>query len=171
VSDRLGAPDPIASRALAATAVGFAHELRSRGLVVPISAVTTYREALGVVAGVGRPALYWAGRSLFVHGPDDVGPYDTAFGAFFLGQEHHRAPTPVIEATPDTAEDRDEGDAADSESPSDEDDALPPGGSAQERLGSKDFATLSTAELAVTHKLMEAIAFEIPHRRSRRRSH
>jgi uncharacterized protein with von Willebrand factor type A (vWA) domain len=156
-----------APRALAHLAVGFAAELRDVGLRVPLAAVTVFRAALGEVAGFEPHSLYWAGRSIFVHGPDDVALYDRAYGSFFLHQLHHAGPTPVIEArpNPDSEVDGDDPPIDDSE----DTESLLPGATVWERLSNRDFAELSGAELAMTHRLMAEIAFRVPHRVTRRR--
>src|SRR5947209_64751 len=67
-------------------AVAFGRVLRGAGLDVPVGSVTTFVEALGAV-GVEREAgVYWAGRTTLVRRPEDVGTYDRAFAAFWMGR-------------------------------------------------------------------------------------
>ena len=63
--------------------VAFARVLRGAGVPTPVSAVVSFTEALGVVGLERRRDVYWAARATLVRRPEDIEPFDRAFGAFF----------------------------------------------------------------------------------------
>src|SRR5207302_5314680 len=80
-------------------AVAFARVLRSSGLTVPLGTVVTFAEALAAV-GIGeRAGVYWAGRTTLVRKPEDIGVYDKAFDAFWLGRSSGTLAVPVAGET------------------------------------------------------------------------
>jgi len=131
-----------AATAPEAMAVAFARVLRGAGVAVPVSAVVSFSEALGVVGLERRDDVYWAGRATLVRRPEDHALYDRAFRAFWehaVGAPDDDEPDPV---TITLAVDSDEDDGGD------EPDAAPPGDdpavelrfSITEVLRHKDFA-------------------------------
>jgi uncharacterized protein with von Willebrand factor type A (vWA) domain len=156
-----------AQRALAQVAAAFAAAARTCGLTVPISTVVAFDAALVAVSGYGPAALYWAGRSLFVHGPGDVAAYDQAYRTFFFGHHPLAAAVAVAPAHPFDQQRDDEGVAAAADGGGPE---LPGvGATVTERLSSRDFGALTGAELAEMHALMERIGVRAARRRTRRR--
>lgn len=132
-------------------AVAFARVLRAAGLDVPPGSVVAFAEALAVVGLSERRGVYWAGRATLAHSPEDVGAYDRAFDAFWLGDEQ----PPLLPPPP----------------PASFDDEPDPDGvrySGAEALRHKDFAAYTHAELAEARRLMADIRLAGALRRSRR---
>lgn len=150
-------------------AVGFSTVLRRLGLAVPVGSVVTFVEALGAVGLERRSSVYWAGRAVFVRRPEDVGLYNGAFAAFWLGRTG--TPTNVpLEQQVSIAFDDETGDDGD-DAPEGEDE----GGetiavrfSAVESLRTKDFADYSPEEFDEARRLMAALKIAGSRRRSRR---
>ena len=123
--------------------------LRRHGLVAPLSSVLTFAEALFSVGLSNERALYWTGRSIFVHGPDEVVAYNTAFYTYWrtppdsFGRE--RPPILVIAPTPSDAVTPEDDDGQVTSFGHRDEGVLP--FSAAERLFRADLATLSDAEL------------------------
>jgi uncharacterized protein with von Willebrand factor type A (vWA) domain len=147
-------------------ATAFAAVLRRHGLVAPLSSVLTFAEALSAIGLASERALYWTGRSIFVHGPDEVVAYNTAFYTYWrtppesFGREH--PPILVIAPTPsDIAPPEDAGDSSDS-------DTKGASFSAAERLFSADLATLSDEELAEAIAMLATLKRERDVRSTRR---
>ena len=67
-------------------AVAFSVLLRRAGLAVPVGSVVTFAEALGAVGIDRRASVYWAGRSVMVRRPEDIGLFDRVFATFWLGR-------------------------------------------------------------------------------------
>ena len=86
---------------MADLAVGFAQQLRMRGLVVPPDTVIAYAKALDAVGLDDRDEVYWAGRATLVRRPEDVAAYDAAFTDYWAGQASmmHRSHTAVTQRT------------------------------------------------------------------------
>ncbi len=158
-------------------AAGFAAALRAAGVDVPVKSVVGFVEALGAVGMESRDAVYWAGRATLVRRPEDIGRYDAAFAAFWLG----RRPAAAGAEEPETvtiAFDEDDADAPDEAPP---DDAGEPDGgqvvtvrySRQEILRTKDFAAYTHGEFDEARRLMADLRLGGALRRSRRqrRSH
>jgi uncharacterized protein with von Willebrand factor type A (vWA) domain len=148
--------------------VGFAAELRRRGLSVPPDTVVAYGRALDAVGLDDRGPVYWAGRSTLVRRPEDVAAYDDAFSAFWeraRERRSERAPAGGLEQLvgvegADAADDADEG-------AGDADGELR--WSAAEVLREKDLASLTDEERAEADRLIDALRLDGPRRRGRRR--
>jgi uncharacterized protein with von Willebrand factor type A (vWA) domain len=148
-------------------ATAFAAVLRRHGLAAPLSSVLTFAEALSTVGLAKESALYWTGRSIFVHGPDEVVPYNTAFFTYWrappdsLGRE--RPPILVIAPTPSdiAPPDDDSADFSDTE-------VKGASFSAAERLFRADLATLSDEELAEAIGMLAIVKRERDVRSTRR---
>jgi uncharacterized protein with von Willebrand factor type A (vWA) domain len=145
--------------------VGFAAELRRRGLIVPPDTVVAYARSLDAVGLDAREPVYWAGRATLVRRPEDVAAYDAAFSAFWervLEQPLARVPVGTLEQLV-AAEGADDGD----EGSGDADGELR--WSAAELLREKDLATLTDEERAEADRLIDALRLDGPRRRGRRR--
>lgn len=75
--------DPDDRALVAAVATGLAYELRKHGLSTPLSSILIFAEALATVGLKEEQSVYWAGRSVFVHGPEDVALYDMGFFSYW----------------------------------------------------------------------------------------
>jgi uncharacterized protein with von Willebrand factor type A (vWA) domain len=145
--------------------VGFAAELRRRGLTVPPDTVLAYARALDVVGLDERDPVYWAGRSTLVRRPEDVAAYDAAFSAYWertLEQPAHRMRVSVLEQLVAA-----EGADGDDDGTGDADGELR--WSAVESLREKDLAALTDEERAEADRLIDALRLDGPRRRGRRR--
>jgi uncharacterized protein with von Willebrand factor type A (vWA) domain len=149
-------------------AVAFARILRGSGVDVPVGSVATFTAALGAIGVSERSAVYWAGRATLVRRPEDVGPYDDAFGAFWLGREPvaglaaaalRPAPVLAVDAGVEGSDDEDSG----AERPWRQVRYSP-----VEILRHKDFAAYSSAEFAEARRLMADMRLAGALRRSRR---
>ncbi len=149
--------------------VAFARLLREAGLDVPVGATITFAEGLAAV-GLERPEqVYWAGRTTLLRRPEDIGLYDQAFRAFWLGEGPPPARGPEPEQLtvtlayddPDAPE-GDEGDEG-SEGP-----VLSVRWSPTEVLRHRDFAVYTTAEFEEARRLMADLRLAGALRRSRR---
>jgi uncharacterized protein len=165
-------PPPPEPRDPTELALLFTRALRRAGLELSIGSVITFLQALGEV-GIGRAAVYWAGRASLVHRPEDLPLYDQVFGAFWLGRApmHGRpdAPEELVVAF-DDADDGDSDDADEDDDASAEGNALAVRYSAVEVLRHKDFARCSVAELDEARRLMGELRLAGSPRRSRRRT-
>lgn len=150
---------------MADLAVGFAAQLRLRGLTVPPDTVITYAAALDAVGLDDRSRVYWAGRATLVRRPEDIAAYDAAFADFWDGQARviHRSATEVQRRI--VAVDDGEGGA---EGEGDEP-AEVLRWSAAEVLRHKDLAELTPEERAEAERMIDALRLRGPRRRSRRR--
>jgi uncharacterized protein with von Willebrand factor type A (vWA) domain len=146
-------------------AVGFAAELRRRGLVVPPDTVVAYARALDAVKLGEQEPVYWAGRATLVRRPEDVAAYDAAFSAYWeqaLERPVQRVSVGTIDqlvAVEGAGDDGGDGEA---------DGELR--WSAAEVLHDKDLATLTEAERAEAHRLIDSLRLDAPRRRGRRRA-
>lgn len=161
---------------LAAVATAFARSLRRVGLDVPPGAAEDFAEALTLVR-VERPEqVFWAGRTCFCRGPEDLDPYAVTFWAFFRpeptrilgGRLTTVNPVPMarraLATEPDTGEDASSDEGAPREAS-----PAPMAYSASEVLRTKDFAACSDAELAEAERLMGQLRRRPPVRQGRRR--
>ena len=148
-------------------AVSFARVLRGVGLQVPLDSVLTFVHALNVVSLESRSDVFWAGRSTLVRRPEDHQLFDRAFAVFW----EHRSSDAVAEDLPprkislliddETETDPHAGDY-------DSNPAIHLRFSASEALRKKDFAQYDDSELAEAQRLMQALRFAGPPRRSLR---
>jgi len=142
----------------AKAAVAFAREVRAAGLDVPVGAVVELTRAWAAVGVERETDVYWAGRATLVHRPEDIGPYDAAYTAFFDGGEEGPA-EPAPSSPGLTAGDGAAG--VDGTEPG-------LGWSAVERLRHTDLAALSDDEREQALHLIDRLRARQPHRRSRR---
>lgn len=151
-------------------AVAFARVLRGAGLDVPVGATLAFSQALGVVGLAERSAVYWAGRSTLLTGPEQALTYDRAFAAFWErmvsdadGVEDD--PIDVMLAL----------DVPGTDPPAPEDDivsdvpVLAVRWSPREILRQRDFASYTTAEFVEARRLMNDLRLAGARRPSRRR--
>ena len=129
-------------------ASAFASVLRAAGLVVPLSTVITYAEALGVLGLLTKSDVYWAGRAALVRRPEDIAVYDRSFSAFWLDRagmslETVNIEVPIILAVDDPDDEGDDHDPADSDA---SEEIQTVRFSALELLHEKDFADFTDEE-------------------------
>ena len=149
-------------------AVAFAHVLRGVGVDIPVGSVVTFARALGVVGVERRESVYWAGRATLSTRPEDVGVYDRAFRAFWLGdgvEPVQRSEPMTLTLVTDDGDEMGEADEAPTEPPGP---AISVRYSPTEVLRHKDFAACSPAELAEARRLMADLRLGAALRRSRR---
>jgi uncharacterized protein with von Willebrand factor type A (vWA) domain len=143
--------------------VAFTRVLRRCGLRVAPDSTTTFASALGV-GGFAPDAVYWAGRAVFVHRPEDIGRYDEAFVAFWSQARPIEMLERLEQSVPIVSDDPDgEGGGAQDEGP-----VRVVRYSATETLRDKDFAACSPEELAEVARGIERMQAAVPHRRTRR---
>jgi uncharacterized protein len=151
--------------------VGFGRVLREAGLEVGPGRLQDALRGLDVVGLARREDVYHALRCTLVARHDDLDVFDAAFAAYW--ERAARTPTPDIglevpRFEPDSAPARS---AAEGEGGGDdggEELTLLLAASPDERLGRRDFADMSTAELRRLRRLMERLPKVVPMRRSRR---
>jgi uncharacterized protein with von Willebrand factor type A (vWA) domain len=151
-------------------AVGFGRVLRGLGLAVPIGAVLSFAESLGLLGIDTRDAVYWAARSTLVHRPEDLGVFDRAFHVWWERQAPNTSDAPPeeplkITIAVDDGDDDDQGDDDESSSGND-DPTLQLRFSATEVLRHKDFASYSDDELELAQVLMSSLRLAGPPRQS-----
>ena len=150
-------------------AVAFARVLRGAGLDVPVGAVVTYAEALGLLGVDQQSGVYWAGRTTLVRRIEDVPLYDRAFEAFWLRRTADAAPSEVEEEHLTLLlDDEDLAEGEDGETLEDRD-VVTVRFSAHEVLRHKDFAAYSRAELDEARRLMADLRLAGALRPSRRK--
>jgi uncharacterized protein with von Willebrand factor type A (vWA) domain len=162
----------------------FAGRLRAAGLVVGPDRSTRFAHAVSLVDPVTVFDLYWCARVTLVADPAEVPAFDRVFNQVFAGgsaqvEEPSPQPPPRPNGLPPTQAPvplptlhggRATVGAAQAPAPSGADDVEPHPALAAtaERLGSRDFATLTPAELAELATLMRRLTLATPLRRSRR---
>ena len=151
-------------------AVSFGRILRGLGLEVPVSRVTSFIEALGLLGIHERDSVYWAGRATLISDPEEVGAYNRAFEVFW---EQKRPSGIEVELPPisvSLAVDTEDGTG---DIPDASDDHAGPTlqlrYSPTETLREKDFAECSDRELDELRRLMSGLRFASSLRPSRRR--
>jgi uncharacterized protein len=139
-----GAGDDAALGAHVATS--FAAALRRAGLGAPLSSVLTFAEAIMAIGLEKESALYWTGRSIFVHGPDEVVAYNTAFYSYWrtAPASFTRESPPILVIAPSPSDVAPPDDGSDDVLESEQ---AGTSFSAAERLHDADLATLSDEEL------------------------
>ena len=150
-------------------AVAFARVLRGAGLEVPVGAVVTYAEALGVLGIAQQSAVYWAGRTTLVRHIEDVPIYDRAFDAFWLRRASDVLAADVEEEHLTLLLDDDDMPEGEEGETLDERDVVTVRFSAHEVLRHKDFAAYSRAELDEARRLMADLRLAGALRPSRRK--
>ena len=164
---------PSARRADVATiaevAAGFGGALRAGGLGAPLSAVSSFAQALDQL-GVDSPAaVYWAGHSSFVRRPEDSAAFATIFATFFSGSGSSWLGDAGLPVT--SADEREGEVSVELDAPIDEHaPELVVRYSALEVLTHKDFADCTEEELREIERLMLAMVHRPARRRSRRRT-
>ena len=145
---------------VAEIASGLAYELRKHGLSTPLSSILIFGQALSEVGLSDERMVYFAARSVFVHGPEDLAAYNLGFYSFWrTGPSESIVEPPQVLVLAPTLRDvpppvGDEIDAVEPE-------VAGATFSASERLARADLATLSDAELS------EALAMIALARRTR----
>jgi uncharacterized protein with von Willebrand factor type A (vWA) domain len=152
------------------TAVAFARILRGAGVQVTTGTIATYVDAIDAVGLTDGDAVYWAGRTTLIHRPEDIPTYDAAFKVFWAGfggpgplDSPQNQVVEVVHDDDDLPDDADDGDAA------------PQGRTVEVRwspaeiLRHQDLATVSDAERAELHRLLDRLRFSGAKRRARRR--
>ena len=128
-------------------AAGLAASIRAHGLVTPLGSVLTFAEALTAVGLNDEREIYWAGRSVFVHEPDEIQPFNLGFYSYWRSPPPDQMPEPtaifVIAPAPSDASPEADDDAEVVESS-----IAGASFSAAERLAHADLAELSDQELA-----------------------
>jgi uncharacterized protein with von Willebrand factor type A (vWA) domain len=151
-------------------AVAFSRVLRGAGLDVPVGATLAFSQALSVVGLAERSAVYWAGRSTLLTGPEQTVTYDRAFRAFW---ERVVSRLEVVEEEPiDVILALD----APGAEPADPDAGVAPDvpviamrWSPREVLRQRDFASYTAAEFVEARRLMNDLRLTGARRPSRRR--
>ena len=181
---------------LPALAVRFARRLGEAGVHVTPERSARFAEALTLVRPVARRRLYWTARASLVSDPSQVAAFNRVFHAVFgsrVDGAPDGAPPADLEREPAPADAREPGAAASQGSERD----TPPiaagdsliGGDAaagtgderevvvpmlasdEERLRTKRFDDLDSAELAAIYRLMAELRIATPGRRTRRAEH
>jgi uncharacterized protein with von Willebrand factor type A (vWA) domain len=148
-----------------ALAVGFVGALRAEGVEVPVGATVTFVRALGEV-GLHDPSLvYWAGCATLLRTPEQRGPYDRAFQAFWQRSRPTVVAPPVISPIALAVED---GETAALEGGSANGPTMLVRYSRAEVLRHKDLAECTPAELDEAHRLMADVRLAGSMRRARR---
>jgi uncharacterized protein len=175
----------VARADLADLVARFAGRLRAEGLVVGPDRSTRFAHAVSLAEPVTITDLYWCARVTLVADPAQLPLFDRVFGEIFAGAAPPRPgaasaaarpnghpPTTAPIPLPGFSGGRATVGVAQQPAPSTVEDPdaqpRPAVASAAERLGSRDFATLTPAELAQLSALMRRLTLATPLRRSRR---
>jgi uncharacterized protein len=180
---------------LAALAARFAARLRLEGLPVGPDRATRFAAAVALADPGTVRELYWCGLATLVGDPGEIPTFDRVFGLVFGGLDDpaanrgdpnsppfragaEPAPPPgsaderAMRAPPSLAGAQEAAGVAPAEESSTEEPAnespFPALAAAAERLGGRDFATLSPDELARLVALMRQLSLATPLRRTRR---
>lgn len=163
-----------------AQVVGFARLLRHAGMATGTSRVTAAAQALACVGLARRLDVYWSLAATFVSRREELVVFDEAFNSWWNGAVAQTSTTADPTSSLPTDEDSATGSGerqvrlrADGDG-----DTAPSGDTARkacfeaslmERLGAKDFATMSEEELAEVRKalaLFKLVLPEVPARRT-----
>jgi uncharacterized protein len=167
---------------LASLAARFAARLRVEGLPAGPERSARFAEAVTLTDPQTTKQLYWCGLATLVADPGEIALFDRVFAVVFEGYPDAAAgegvgspgpsvpaPRTDLSAVIDMEESQSTKDSPDSPSEDDEDvTPYPSLAAAEERLGGRDFATLSDDELALLVDLMRKLRLATPLRRSRR---
>ncbi len=150
-------------------AVIFARRLRAEEMAIPTGSVALFVSALSELDPADRDSLYWAGRAVLVHRPEDIDTFDRVFRSVWL----HQSPDARLAAIaanakvgvdhyldPETEDDTEQ----QSQAP-----ATVVHYSPVEVLRSKDFGEYTAADFADPQRLMAGLRATAAMRRSRRR--
>lgn len=161
--------------------------VRALGVEVPLDAVVAFARAVTALPQLDRNSLYWAACATLTRSPDHRGPLDAAFDRWWSDvtppiEGLRSQPSPplreesavsnAVSTTVDVvcdAGDVDEDGEEEGEEQGEREDGAREGYSRAEVLRQRDFATLSSEELAECHRLMRGIRLAPPSRRSSRR--
>jgi len=171
---------------LATVAARFADRLRAEGLPAGPERSARFARAITLTDPGTARELYWCGLATLVADPAEIPAFDRVFTEVFGGladpgerRGDPHAPTVAGTEQPSTAPApappatrREVSSPADATGPSTEDPAdaspYPTLAATAERLGGRDFASLSAGELARLVALMRELTLATPLRRSRR---
>jgi uncharacterized protein with von Willebrand factor type A (vWA) domain len=165
---------------LAAVASRFAARLRAEGLTVGPDRSSRFAQAVTLIDPDTVKELYWCGLATLVADPAEIPTFDRVFAAVFGDLP---APSPGAAGggprlpggppaqrsslagslTLSTSDASDSGDSDDAE-----ESPYPALAAAAERLGGRDFASLSADELSLLIAVMRQLRLATPVRRSRR---
>jgi uncharacterized protein with von Willebrand factor type A (vWA) domain len=140
-------------------AVAFSRILRGAGLTTPVGSVLLFVEALGKTGIDSRESVDWAARTTLVRRPEDLGLFNRAFEAFWLGRtgEGSTQITETMRLTLQLDADDDGSDERDSAESSSDDETITLRFSAIETLKHKDFADYTPTELAEAQLMMSRL--------------
>lgn len=157
-------------RALLVTlAMGFVNRLRVLGVEVPVGSAINYVQALAAMGSADRKARYWSGRATLVCRPEDIGLYNKAFRAYWVGTD--AADGFGVEAAQDVTIVVDEDDVDPpglEQTDGDEGEVISLRYSAYEILREKDFAEYTKQELREAAAIMARMRVAGSPRPSRR---
>jgi len=189
-----GAVPELGNIDLPALATALAQRLRAAGVPTTPERSSRFAEAVALVGPVKRSELYWTARSVFVSSQSQLPAFDRVFAAVFdpaLEPDEERGdpyapplsgtrrddlpPLPEAREVAGERRERAGGGLRGTASPaSDDEDSLEvevplATASEQERLRKKSFDALEPEELERIRRMMTALEFAAPRRRSRRR--
>jgi uncharacterized protein with von Willebrand factor type A (vWA) domain len=150
--------------------VTFGRILREAGLEVGPGRLADALNGLDVVDIGNRQDVYWTLRSTLVSRREELDPFDRAFAAWFLRDWIVPPPSPRPPEMPPVEQAEKRGDSRVLEGAEEDEDGETSqlGWSAVEVLRGKDFAGLSSEELAEVKALIASLTVRRPTRRSRR---
>jgi uncharacterized protein len=165
---------------LATVASRFAARLRAEGVPVGPERSARFADAVSLVRPTLLGELYWCGRATLISDPAEIPILDRVFEMVFFADPAAfrsdedapmRAGSEPAPAPPRPAPAADIAEVSDAEpgtEPDGPEQPTPAIATATERLGHRDFATLSADELARLIALMRLLRLATPLRRSRR---
>ena len=169
---------------LASLAARFAARLRTEGLPAGPERSARFAEAVTLTDPRTTKELYWCGLATLVADPSEIPTFDRVFAIVFEGFPDRRpgvgpqadSPVPPQRAelsevvdTEDSGPSSSDSDSSDSSADGDDDASpFPTLATAEERLGGRDFASLSSDELALLVDVMRRFRLATPLRKSRR---
>ena len=169
---------------LASLAARFAARLRTEGLPAGPERSARFAEAVTLTDPRTTKELYWCGLATLVAEPSEIPTFDRVFAIVFEGFPDRRpgvgpqpdSPVPPQRAelsevvdTEDSGPSSSDSDSSDSSADGDDDASpFPTLATAEERLGGRDFASLSGDELALLVDVMRRLRLATPLRKSRR---
>ncbi|HLR95542.1 MAG TPA: VWA domain-containing protein [Jiangellaceae bacterium] len=145
--------------------IGFTHALRAAGLVVTPDRTQAFVQAVAQAGMEDPDTVFWAGRATLCSGPDDFGPYEATFNAWFSDQSPRPSERTPVERTVVQADltGDDGGEASGRET------LVAKLASDAETLRHRDVAELSPTERGALARLFAALDVRVPNRRSPRR--
>jgi uncharacterized protein with von Willebrand factor type A (vWA) domain len=185
-------PEAVAEPDLAVVAARFAAQLRAAGLNVGPDRSSRFAGAVALADPQSTMDLYWCGRVTLVADPAEIPVFDRVFKLIFGGvtdstaaergdrnappvpsQRESQQP-PAEGASPQEGislnggQGRADGSSTKDSEGDERESPVPTVATAAERLGGRDFATLSAHELAQLLAVMRSLRLATPLRRSRR---